>query len=144
MKCHPHEFLFPGDILKRHSLCPLFNQHFKFMLQFLRHLFVNMHIIVSVVNFTCHGQKQPCIISGICNASLTQAFFSRNNCFPIGHTFSSFCHFLQSNTASTEAIPTSIISSSGSLVVIFCIQSPGLLSIFTNQLSYLPAKRINS
>ena len=31
----------------------------------------------------------------------------------------------KANTASTEAMPTLIISSSGSLVVISCIQSPG-------------------
>ena len=53
-------------------------------------------------------------------------------------------YVLQSNTASTDAMPTSIISSSGSLVVISCIQSPGLEISWITGLLLVPARRMIS
>src|SRR5699024_10470849 len=50
----------------------------------------------------------------------------------------------QSKTASTAAIATSTMDSSGSLVVSRCSARPGLLNRLTNRLSLLPARRMIS
>src|SRR5699024_328712 len=60
------------------------------------------------------------------------------------HPRFSFCQVRQSNTSSTARIPTSIILSSGSFVVMFWTHIPGLLSRFTRQLSLFPASRMIS
>ena len=56
----------------------------------------------------------------------------------------SFSHVSQSKTFSTAVIATSIISSSGSLVVSFCRSSPGLLIRLITALSDRPASRSTS
>ena len=69
-------------------------------------------------------------------SSLSVSFLKR-------HRFS-FCQVRQSKTSSTARIPTSIMSSSGSLVVIFWTQRPGWLRTFIKTLSVLPARRMIS
>lgn len=94
-------------------------------------------------------QKIPGIQSRIRNFCPFQNLFCFFSCFFVRHTFSchpkfSFRYALQSNTASTDAIATSAMEASGSLVVSFCSIIPGFDKKITSLFSLFPARRINS
>ena len=111
---------------------------------------------IHIISGPCHAghmlQQDPGITFRIRNPRRFQFTCSFLICFLIGHSFYSSSLYpkfslkyaFQSNTASTDAIPTSIISSSGSFVVSPCSQSPGLLKIHTIGFSLLPAHLISS
>ena len=84
-----------------------------------------------------------CFETIIINSGVHQHIFGAFKCVNKRHFISSSSG-LSVITASSDAIPTSIISSVGSCVVILCIQRPGAERIFTSRLSCLPAYLINS
>src|SRR5699024_5624893 len=120
-----HKFLHPGDVLERDAAFALSYGLLVLLPARFFHLFSVSHKIHGSGKAGHMLQQKPGIQIIFRNPCMLKLFFSPVQCFPECHTASSFLpdssrtgkfsarYAFQSKTASTEAIATSIILSSG-------------------------------
>ena len=143
MKSQAHEFLLAGNMLQGDAPAARLNASVIFRFPALCHFPVRIRIIGSPADPGHILKKIPRVKFRFRNPGSPEPFGTVPVCILQIHKFS-FCHARQSKTSSTARMPTSIILSSGSFVVIFWTHIPGRLKRLTSTLSLFPASRMIS
>src|SRR5699024_3649857 len=147
-----HEFTASHEVLERNALFSLSENRVQIFPRFVGNHPVQTDKILPPADAKLPFQQRPGFIFKIFYFRLFQPFLYFFPDFLSCHAAQScsspfrmaFTYSLQSKTPSTDAMATSSMESSGSFVVKYCRDIPGLLKIFMILESLLPARRMNS